>query len=127
MLGVAAVRETHEETGLMIGGLHGEHLRPELGALQYIARAITPAQSAIRYHARFFLVRAEAVRGELRSNGELPDLAWLPLEKAKSLPLVDVTRQVLVEAERRMSGEAFRGVPLISYRQGAIRLRYETG
>ena len=110
----------------MIGQLGNEGLRPDLSRLEYIARAITPAQSPIRYHARFFMVQAEAAVGELRSNGELLDLSWLPLDKARALPLVNVTRYVLDEAGHRLDGGEFRGVPLISYREGAIRLRYET-
>ncbi len=126
MLGVAAIRETFEETGLIIGKQEGGDLRPDLAPLEYLARAITPAQSLIRYHARFFLTRERHVRGALRSNGELLDLAWLPFAEATALPLVDVTRQVLAEAEHRLGGGPFRGVPLISYREGAIRLRYES-
>lgn len=125
MLAVAAVRETFEETGLVIGKERAGRLEPDLAGLQYIARAITPAQSAIRYHARFFLAEASAASGSLRSNGELLDLDWLPLSKARQLPLVDVTQHVLAEAEHRFEGRADRGVPLISYRAGAIRLRYE--
>ncbi|MDP6978436.1 MAG: NUDIX domain-containing protein [Myxococcota bacterium] len=125
MLGVAAIRETFEETGLLLGKQEGGALRPDLASLEYLARAITPAQSNIRYHARFFLAREQHVSGALRSNGELLDLEWLPFSRASALPLVDVTQHVLAEAEHRLTGGRFRGVPLISYREGAIRLRYE--
>ncbi len=126
MLGVAAIRETHEETGLIVGDLEDDELRPDLSALELVARAITPSESQIRYHARFFLARAEQVKGSLRSNGELLDLAWLPIPRARALPIIDVTQHVLSEVEHRLTGNAFRGVPLIHYRRGAIRLRYES-
>ncbi|MCP4036931.1 MAG: NUDIX domain-containing protein [bacterium] len=126
MLGVAAIRETFEETGLLLGEQGPGEICPDLAPLEYIARAITPAESHIRYHARFFMVRDGAVGGEVRSNGELLDLEWLHFERARELPLVDVTRFVLEEAEHRLAGGPFRGVPLISYRKGAIRVRYES-
>ena len=73
-LAVAAVRETFEETGLVLGHRDGGGIRPALAALDFVARAITPADNPIRYHARFFLADGEALEGELRSNGELLDL-----------------------------------------------------
>jgi len=57
-LAVAAVRETYEETGLLIGERRGGRVLPDLGCLAYLARAITPAESPIRYNARFFLADA---------------------------------------------------------------------
>ena len=125
MLAVAAIRETFEETGLWIGAQDAAGLRPDLAPLTYLARAITPAESHIRYHARFFMAREEDTGGSIRSNGELLDLDWLGLERARALPLVDVTRIVLEEAEYRLNGGRFRGVPLISYRRGSIRCRHQ--
>ena len=75
-LGVAAVRETYEETGIMIaapgdvGDAPGEtfdemrrrRVAPALGRLVYLGRAITPTCSPIRFHARFFLTRLQPGR-----------------------------------------------------------------
>ncbi len=124
MLAVAAVRETYEETGLVIGDRVRGGLRPDLESLEYIARAITPPQSPIRYHARFFMVRAERVTGRIRSNGELLGLRWLSFAQASALPIIEVTQLVLEEAQYRLSRDRFRGIPLISYRNGAVQLRY---
>jgi 8-oxo-dGTP pyrophosphatase MutT (NUDIX family) len=124
-LAVAAVRETYEETGLLFGERISGEFRPSLKGLEYIARAITPTQSRIRYHARFFMARGEEAQGRLRSNGELLGLRWMSFPQAAALPLVDVTRFVLEEAEYRLSGGRFRGIPLICYRRGAIQLRYQ--
>lgn len=122
-IAVAAVRETFEETGLVLGRREGDALRPGLGHLAYLARAITPATNPIRYHARFFLADAAEASGALRSNGELLDLAWVPIPRALELDVIDVTQVVLREVAARLSGSADPGVPLIHYRAGVQRVR----
>ncbi|MBW2696574.1 MAG: NUDIX hydrolase [Deltaproteobacteria bacterium] len=117
-LAIAAVRETWEETGLAVGDVRGGQFLPDLAPLRYLGRAITPAQSEIRYHARFFVTDAGAARGRLRGNGELMDLSWLPIAMARRLPIIDVTEEVLdrvarVHGERRRSRSFF-----IHYRLG---------
>ena len=110
----AAIRETFEETGLMLarpGAVRGsgrgtwrrfEHLgmAPDPGGLRFFARAITPTASPMRFHARFFLADAARVAGEVRETGELLDLAWFPLREAFDLPIIDVTQIVLKEVAR---------------------------
>ena len=105
-LAVAAVRETYEETGVMIaapgdvGGAPGrtfDEMRrrgvaPALGRLVYLGRAITPTHSSIRFHARFFLTRLRPGRVDLGGDGELHDLSWVPLADVASLPTIDITR-----------------------------------
>lgn len=122
-IGVAAIRETFEETGLVVGQREGGSLLPGLGHLEYLARAITPAGNPIRYHARFFLADATQASGTLRSNGELLDLAWVPIPRALELDIIDVTQVVLREAAARLAGIAAPGVPLIHYHRGAQRIR----
>ena len=97
---------------------------PALHHLDYIARAITPTGNPIRYHARFFLARAERARGALRSNGELLDLDWVLLADVDRLNVIDVTRIVLDQARQRAEGRAVGGVPRISYRRGSPVIRY---
>jgi 8-oxo-dGTP pyrophosphatase MutT (NUDIX family) len=125
MLGVAAVRETFEETGLMLGDRVAGALRPDLKQLEYIARAITPRDSKIRYHARFFMTSADRVVGRVRSNGELLDLNWMSFEQASELPIISVTQLVLDEAQYRLSRKPYRGVPLFFYRNGMVQRRYQ--
>ena len=116
-LAVAAVRETWEETGLALGEVSAGALRPELGALDYVLRAITPPQSPIRFHARFFSVEAGRLRGKLEGNGELLDLAWRPVAACLRLPVVDVTEFLL---RRLASGPPTPApaVSLFSFRKG---------
>jgi 8-oxo-dGTP pyrophosphatase MutT (NUDIX family) len=116
-LAVAAARETWEETGLALGEVSQGALRPKLGALDYVLRAITPPQSPIRFHARFFAVEAGQLSGKLEGNGELLDLAWRPVADCLRLPIVDVTEFLL---RRLLAGPPAAGaaVSLFSFRSG---------
>jgi len=124
-LAVAAVRETFEETGLAFGELVDGELRPSLGRLDYLARAITPALSPIRFHARFFLADATEGSGRLGGNGELLDLRWVPISEAMELPIINVTRFVLQETARRRAGQTSPGVLSIRFRRESPVIRYE--
>jgi len=113
----AAIRETFEETGLLIGapGPQPAHppkadiwrqfaergLAPRFEAFDFICRAITPRGSHRRSNSRFFLGDGAAAQGRLAGDGELVDLAWRPVEAMASMNLVDVTEYVLAEAVRR--------------------------
>lgn len=110
-LAMAAVRETYEETGLLLGEagdvgpvaedswreIRGTGLAPALARLHYVGRAITPTASKIRFHARFFMTDARHVTGKLGGSGELVDLHWTQLGAALRLPLADVTEYLLGE------------------------------
>jgi 8-oxo-dGTP pyrophosphatase MutT (NUDIX family) len=92
---VAAVRETWEETGILLGSVTAGQLQPDLSGLHFLCRAITPAESPIRFHARFFLRDVTGMPLTLGGSGELLDLAFRPLEAALRLPLADITEFVL--------------------------------
>jgi 8-oxo-dGTP pyrophosphatase MutT (NUDIX family) len=116
-LAVAAVRETFEETGLMLakplkGGApeedFGEHwhgfldkgFAPALDCLDLIARAVTPPGRPRRFNARFFMARAEDATGEIRHSSELGDIRWVQLDEARELPLPTITGLILGEIGR---------------------------
>jgi len=129
-LAMAAIRETFEETGLIVarkghvGDTAGEGwqpfrergLAPRLDVLDFVARAITPASSPIRFHARFFAAPASSAEGTLQGSGELSELDWYPLSDALKLPVIDVTEFVLNEIGRRHREGARTRIPLYSYR-----------
>jgi 8-oxo-dGTP pyrophosphatase MutT (NUDIX family) len=112
----AALRETYEETGLLVGAavpglkskgatratvwsaFEGAGLAPAFGALRPVARAITPTGSPIRFHTRFFVADGGLARGEFSGDGELEDLTWAPLAEIPSLPMAEVSLLVLAEA-----------------------------
>jgi 8-oxo-dGTP pyrophosphatase MutT (NUDIX family) len=96
-LGVAAARELFEETGLVLGRLDGAALLPDLGALDYLCRAVTPAAMPIRFNARFLIAPAEAARGALRGSGELEELRFFSLDEAFAHKLAIITAKILAE------------------------------
>ncbi|MGE0611739.1 MAG: NUDIX hydrolase [Hyphomicrobiales bacterium] len=116
-LALAAIRETFEETGLLIGrragGLdtapstwraflhHG--VMPEPSALGYFCRAITPPGRSRRFDARFFCVDATLIAHQVKpKNLELSDLHWLTLDDARRLDIPNITLKVLGELAGRL-------------------------
>ncbi|MEX0582496.1 MAG: NUDIX hydrolase [Sneathiella sp.] len=125
----AAVRETLEETGLVIGDVRNDQLRPDLSNLDFVARAITPPVSPIRFNTRFLSVDARHISGTLAGSGELVDLRWIPLSAVHEVPLIDVTEFVLKEIDRTIRNVAPEArqrpasVPLFSYYKGKPFIR----
>jgi 8-oxo-dGTP pyrophosphatase MutT (NUDIX family) len=104
-LAVAAVRETFEETGLVIGRRQDGRLAPDLSALRYIARAITPPARHKRFDARFFLADAQGLESLVPSDSrELGDVAWFTVDACRALDLPLVTRAVLDVVEAELAG-----------------------
>ena len=123
-LAVAAVRETYEETGLVIGRLIEGEIVPALGRLRAVMRAITPTDSPIRFHARFFASMIEPDDGEIRGNGELLDLAWRPIEASLELPLADITEYLLIHVERLLEASPHpHGLALFAYHGPRVEIR----
>ncbi|MDP6352640.1 MAG: NUDIX domain-containing protein [Alphaproteobacteria bacterium] len=137
-LAVAAIRETYEETGLMLakpspGGppLNGRKpwadfaargLAPALDVLDYVARAVTPPGRPRRFNARFFMADAIAVSGEIQGSGELLDIRWFSFADALALPIPQITQLVIEEVARLLESppaqDPARTVPLYRHRHG---------
>lgn len=117
----AAIRELWEETGLILGSKAkwptppGEdwtsyaetgHL-PQAKGLQFVFRAITPPGRPRRFDARFFLIDAAELSGDLddfsRASDELSHLQWIPLSDARSFDLPFITEVVLAEIEGQLA------------------------
>ncbi len=141
-LAMTAVRETFEETGLVVAHdaeipieTRSPHWRPffqgrvvpALDRLDYVARAITPPNRVRRYDARFFMVDAKHTRGELKGNGELEDLRWVELHAAHRLALSPITELVLRLLERRITGKPsdLQQVPFFRELNGKELIEYE--
>jgi 8-oxo-dGTP pyrophosphatase MutT (NUDIX family) len=118
-LAMAAIRETFEETGLVLGAprsagalTRSPHWRPffatgmapALDKLHYFARAVTPPGLVRRFDARFFVVDARHMCGNLVGNGELEDLRWVGLDEVETLNLATITRLVLQLLQRQLEG-----------------------
>lgn len=138
-LALAAIRETCEETGLLIGSpddadkppapadwkaFSENRLRPNLGALTFVARAITPPGRPRRFDARFFVAHRRDVTGEVGGivgpDAELVELRWLSFPEAREANLPLITKVVLAEIEARLRADHFRRppVPFYYYRHG---------
>lgn len=142
-LAMAAVRETYEETGFILGeagdvgpiaseswqALRRVGLAPSLRRLDYIGRAITPSFSAMRFHARFFMANARHLHGSLRDGGELEDLQWVSIADARRLAIIDVTEFMLdyVDTLLDAPAETRYGRPLFAYRNDTPYVRYIGG
>lgn len=120
-LAAAAIRELWEETGLVLGrsgAWNSEpptdwqsfartgHL-PAAGGLQFVFRALTPPGRPRRFDARFFLVDADAIQGDLddfaHASDELSHLQWIRLGEARRFDLPFITEVVLAEVAARVT------------------------
>jgi 8-oxo-dGTP pyrophosphatase MutT (NUDIX family) len=124
---LAAVRETHEETGLMLGvpqsgdvtapsgawqAFAEAKIAPDLSAIHFIARAITPPKRPLRFDSRFFAADVSAIArredGFVGPDKELVELVWLPMTEARRLDMPGITAVVLEELQDRIaSGMSF--------------------
>jgi 8-oxo-dGTP pyrophosphatase MutT (NUDIX family) len=131
-LALAAVRETFEETGLMLArpappqpvagpwrDFRVAGALPDLAALRYIARAITPPGRVRRFDARFFIAPADRLLNPDAADvsRELDEIAWLTLDRAQALDLPAITRFILGEAAERLA-DPRRPLPLVRMVRG---------
>ena len=125
-LALAAIRETFEETGLLVGArgvlgrmpeagpwreflAHG--VVPRLSSLTFFARAITPPGRSRRYDTRFFFADARAIAHRIDvTDGELSSLNWFSLDEMRSLDLPGITRVVIEDLSDRLK-EGLPGSP----------------
>ena len=139
-LGLAAIRETFEEAGILVGEraetlprtrsawsrffAHG--IAPRLDVLEFIARAITPPNRTRRFDARFFMADASAIAHQLdvAHSDELLTPCWLTFAEARKLDLPTITRLVLDEVEVRIRDSAERPVPFFRFLRGRSQLEY---
>jgi len=116
----AALRESHEESGWR----WGDAALPSFDrmGLRYLGRAITPAKSPRRFHARFFAVPYECMHQDPHADGELLDLRWVEVSNTGQLPIIDVTEFMLAELKSELAGQR-QGLPLLSYVNALMRVR----
>lgn len=110
-IAAAAIRETYEEAGLILGQRDPEPGRsapknwkpffetgfaPDFDALEYVARAVTPPYRPRRFNARFFMADAERLANDrIESDGELLDIHWVGIDDAVQKPIPRITGVVL--------------------------------
>ncbi len=98
-------------------------LAPAIGAMRFVARAITPPGRPRRFDTRFFAVPAAAVGARAASgvgpSGELEDVAWVTFTEARARPeLPPITKAVLAELDNRLERDPHLGAdhPVPFYR-----------
>lgn len=116
---VAAIRETFEEAGLVVGrpsvaraggaawaAFRERGLLPDLSQIRFVARAITPPRKPRRFDTRFLALPAAAVADRLPEgigpDDEFEEVCWVTLEEARRLELPAITLTVLDELIARM-------------------------
>lgn len=134
-LALAAIRETFEETGLLLGrrtenipavpdgpwkAFADAGVLPDLAELHFIVRAITPPRRPRRFDARFFAADASAIAhridGKVGPDSELVELVWLPIAEAKRHDLPPITQVALDELQARVAKGFGHDLPSPFYR-----------
>ena len=140
----AALRETWEEVGVLVGRPAGSHCVPAatrqiaarqierayrerglvaaLDLLAYVGRAITPSHSNRRFNTRFFLSDATHVFGEPASSEELEDVRWYRVGQHPLESFRDVTRFMLARAIALHGGTPEGEAPLFYWAKNARRI-----
>jgi 8-oxo-dGTP pyrophosphatase MutT (NUDIX family) len=132
---LAAVRETYEETGIMLGtpstgavntppgpweAFAKAGVVPDLSAIHFIARAITPPGRPLRFDSRFFAADISAIArrddGFVGLDKELVELVWLPITEARQLDMPGITAVVLEELQDRIAAGMSLDHPVPLYR-----------
>jgi 8-oxo-dGTP pyrophosphatase MutT (NUDIX family) len=132
---LAAVRETFEETGILLGAKVREPVRspggpwdafvqagvvPDLAPVHFIARAITPPARTKRFDTRFFAIDATAIAARLDGvvgpDTELTELVWHPIAAAARLDMPAITTAVLEELAARIAAGFSHDLPVPFYR-----------
>ena len=133
-LALTAIRETAEETGLLLGVKGDESpatpgeiwaefakakVHPDLGQIHFIARAITPPRRPKRFDTRFFTADATAIahriEGVVGPDSELVELTWTPIEQAAQLDMPTITGVVLEELLARVEAGLAHSLPVPFY------------
>ncbi|HWG80792.1 MAG TPA: NUDIX domain-containing protein [Stellaceae bacterium] len=130
----AALRETFEETGLVVGrpapasapgdqalspveqAYRAAGVAPAPELLRLVGRAITPTASPIRFHARFFVADGAHATGRLVPCEELDELHWHAVAEEPPGAMQNVTRFMLTCAVDAWRGAAPAVPPLYWHR-----------
>ncbi len=134
-IGLAAIRETFEETGLVLGesGAATESksagpwqnflqtgFQPKLSGLHFITRAITPPGYPRRFDARFLAADyasiAHQVENVVHADAELTELVWVSIPESRKFDLPMITSIALEELQDRVSAGMRRDLPVPFYR-----------
>lgn len=138
---LTALRETYEETGIIIGKPMPTRTlprskawhrfvetgyRPDTSGLRFFARAITPPGRTRRYDTRFFVTtEAHISRQFAPLDQELSEVAWVAVADAQNRDVASITRLILKDLfeylETPQQDRAHHPVPFYFFENGAGR------
>jgi 8-oxo-dGTP pyrophosphatase MutT (NUDIX family) len=134
-LALAAIRETFEETGILLGtkeygapestpagtweAFKHRGVFPDLEGLQVVGRAITPPGRVKRFDTRFFAIDrtaiADEVEGVVGPDSELVEVAWVTFAQARTFDPHHITDTILSDLETRISNGFMHELPVPFY------------
>lgn len=140
-MALAAIRETFEETGVIIGqratspkppiasgwqAFFGSGYLPSLANLSLFARAITPPGRPRRYDTRFFCASIDAVAAQTGDiDDELSEINWYSISETAELDLPPITRVIIQDLSDRLAsgplGPLQAPIPFYHQRHGNFR------
>ena len=140
-MALAAIRETYEETGVIIGRpverpsatitaswqpFFAEGYLPSLVGLSLFARAITPPGRPRRYDTRFFCASIDAVVAQTgKFDDELSEITWYSIAETSELDLPPITRVIIEDLGDRLKagplGPMAAPIPFYHQRNGTFR------
>ena len=140
-MALAAIRETFEETGVIIGRpadetpttaapgwktFYDQGYRPVLSGLSLFARAITPPGRTRRYDTRFFCASIGEVAAQTGEfDDELSEISWYSIAETADLDLPPITRVIIEDLGDRLNagplGPLAAPIPFYHQRSGTFR------
>ncbi len=140
-MALAAIRETYEETGVIIGRpiehkpmasapgwqpFFAEGFLPSLAGLSLFARAITPPGRPRRYDTRFFCASIDTVVAQTgKFDDELSEITWYSIAETSELDLPPITRVIIEDLGDRLEagplGPMAAPIPFYHQRNGTFR------
>ncbi len=123
---LAAIRETFEETGYVIGqavksppktkaaswrDFYNTGHIPYVEKCKFIARAITPPQNIRRYDTRFFAIWQHDIPNGMLQEGqgsdELEELLWVDVHDIGSINMHVITTMIVNELKKHIANQKF--------------------
>jgi 8-oxo-dGTP pyrophosphatase MutT (NUDIX family) len=120
-IALAAIRETCEETGVLVARsatvgnrpkakvwqpFLQRDLLPTLQHLRFVARAITPPRRNRRFDARFFAAFDDQIAGQINiAEDELSEVQWLTFDEARATELPMITELILNSLQARLAAD----------------------
>jgi 8-oxo-dGTP pyrophosphatase MutT (NUDIX family) len=140
---LAAIRETFEETGYIIGRKNDQLSKtrsnswqnffdtgylPNCETCKYIGRAITPPNNIRRYDTRFFALWADDLIDGLNRHGtgsdELENLIWVPINDIQVVETPSITKIMVSELKIHIKNQYFKGttpIPFYHFKHNKMR------